>query len=513
MQHLIHTPFDGCATSAQNTASALGVSISGVSGFGNQISDNTFSDNLFAGAEIIQCSNIKVCANDGFTQRSFYFLADNMGLDFSQNHFRISGFDIQGKIFSQVQKDNTFEDIGPFQSYARCIDNNCKFDSRFEVRQNTGSEYYPTLQFCGMTLLDECSGSDEFFVNTPGSPSGACVTEFSDPSDELFTNIATDSIGDVNEYAAKRWHYESFLYNRLRQDTALLNSNIVFADFIQEKQGTPVEKFYNFEKSIVNAFSCAGENCDSINKLFSQIDSLAEAIFVVDSLLDIEITTQLVELKQEKTSNYQELWLLLEEQMLERRDSVQLRIQNALNLNNDISATSVYENNEKTVNKILLSQHVFQNGFLSEGQKDTLTDIANQCFKTGGIAVFRAPAALRNCYAVMPDFWENCGEERFLPFEFPEEEERPSATSNGNTPPLRVVVANGIIEITGENLNNFMVSISDLMGRSIFQHTVDSNTDSGIQLKLPHELPAGLVFITIWSSGQTYSTKVFVRNQ
>jgi len=139
-----------------------------------------------------------------------------------------------------------------------------------------------------------------------------------------------------------------------------------------------------------------------------------------------------------------------------------------------------------------------------------LLNISNQCFRVGGLSAFRAPAALQNCYLVAPDFWENCGEERFLPLELFEEEERLSATSNHIMHAMRVVAINGMIEITGENLNDAMVSISDLMGRSVVQYKADSNTDSLIRVELPQSTPTGLMFITIWSATQTYSTKVFV---
>jgi hypothetical protein len=215
-----------------------GVSISQSMGFNNIISSNYFNtlstynnSAEFANAGVVlqSSANFKICSNySAFGGRTFYFIGDNLGLDFSSNIFvGASGFDIQGRIGAQKQKDNIFYNF-IYATYARCLNSNCDVDSYFEERYPINSEYYPYEQVCGS--IDPCI--NDFFINTNGTPNSECLTEIVAPGEEsLLLTIAKDEYS--KDYPSNEWFFKSFLYSKLKNDTSGLLQNIDFYNFLQ----------------------------------------------------------------------------------------------------------------------------------------------------------------------------------------------------------------------------------------------------------------------------------------
>lgn len=487
-----------------------GVSFNGINGSGNEITDNSFHTlGFWAGVQISNCADLKICSNSG-ASRVFNFSGDNLNIDFSQNLFDFNGgFDIAGSIGLQSQKDNVFDAIFLPTTYARCLTGNCNLHSRFEVRQNIGTEYYPDRQVCG-NGSNPCAQGDEFFRNIQGPASGACASQLNNPVDEnLLLSIANNTIEYVNEYPAKRWYYENYLYQKLKKDTALVASNAACSTFLENKAATPVGQFYWVEQMVRDALYVTTPFDTQIVALQSTLDEIEDQMAETDSLLVLGVTTSLVQAKQALVAAWQADRGLLENAFAGKKNVVDSLILAALNLNNSIVVNSQFEANRKSLNNILLNSFLQQGGSYTTSQVSDLTSIATQCYKEGGNTVFQAAGALSACDAIYPDFWTNCGEQHVLPY-IPDVEARQALPSfdNSKNPRLSAYYINDLLSIKFPEKFTGRIRIIDASGRVLRQADI-WDQEEVFQLELS-DIKPGILFITAQGANAAFATKVSV---
>jgi hypothetical protein len=336
----------------------------------NQITDNTFFGDVLVGVFLFKSSNWKICSNSSVAvDNAYYFQNENMGVDFTHNEISFGIVNINGKIFLQEQKDNTFWGING----AICWSGDCFFFSRFLVRQALGSEFYPNVQLCG-NPPSPCTNTDEFFRNLPGDAPDACAAEFNQPGDEQFLiSIASGTIEQPNEYPSKIWDYKNFLFAKLKSNPGLISSHPSFLTFVENEEVSSLGKFFD------------------VKKLTSE--------GLMGSATGFDLA----------------------------------KLQSALTLNSSISTQNVIENNQKQLNHIILTAFLFQNGEFTEQQLHELREISSQCYREGGPAVVQAATLLTGCdfYNIEPG--HNCGDELPILQEVVESAERQDTNLSGNS--------------------------------------------------------------------------------
>jgi len=426
-----------------------GINISNADGTNNQITDNRFYGDFFSGAWLDNASGWKICSNYAFgVWRVFYFGGDNLSTDFTQNDFVHGGFDIDGTIWAQEQKDNRFYDISPFSTtYARCLQSNCAQISRFHQRQPLGSEFYPTRQQCGTG--SPCDPMDEFFKEQSGNGSPVCAEEIQSEDEELLLAIAEGNITDSTAYPAKIWNFKNHLYAKLKRDSILLASHTSFSTFIQNESNTALGKLFLVEQMMYEGLGGTSTGIDT------------------------------------------------------------LMLQAAATLNSSITTTATFESNQKTINQILLTSILSQGGEIDTPQVVTLEQIASQCPKEGGPAVVQALTMLTGCNALRVDFYENCNETRLPPIEFSEDtEERmhkdPIQSATGS---LKAICTQGVLTVIPPENQTGSIYVFDITGRVCYSGKIGSRPDV-IQIDVSN-FSAGIYFLNFqgeWS----YSAKISI---
>jgi hypothetical protein len=441
--HIVGNDFTGGGELSDNDHSVIneGVNISQTTGFSNRMIDNDFYGDFWSGVEMVNSENWKLCSNNGFgVDRVFLFRGENFALDFIRNSCIFGGFDIQGKIFTQNQKDNTFGGVFPFfPSYARCINSDCATSSSFFVRhpKSLSSIYYPQREFCGNDPVPvDCLPMDLFFIEQAGLPPAPCAEELQDPGDKDFLlSIANGIIDAPNAYLSKEWRYKNHLYAILNESVEILNSHPSFVSFLQNEASTSVGQFFTVKKL------------------------LNEAIGSPSAGIDFQ------------------------------------KLQIALNLNNNINAIAIFEQNQKIVNQILLLALLNQDAVFTEIQIESLEQIANQCSENGGLAVGQANSLLVNniCGSLNDNPFGNCGETGIPPLQFESLEERAgfSKISTGFGQ-LKAFEVNDILTIVLPVDQSGFLNIFDMGGIEIFARKIVGN-ENNLQIDVS-SFPSGIYF-------------------
>ncbi|HAD13339.1 MAG TPA: hypothetical protein DCF33_12990, partial [Saprospirales bacterium] len=409
----------------------------------NQITDNTFFGGFTTGVFVQNSDYWKICSNFSLTTDAYYFVVDNIEIDFIQNDIVLGNLNIYGKVFTQEQRDNKFFGF----TNAVCFSGNCNVFSRFLVRQPLGTEWYPLGQLCGDPAVP-CNPNERFFINQQGNAPQACAAEFNDPGDdELMEQIASGLIDNPNEYPAKIWRYKNFLYDKLIHNTELAQSHPSFITFMQNE-----------------ALSSLGQ--------------------------------------------FQEVRRLLQEGLMGTASGFDLsKLQSAAQINNAIPTPTIFEQNQKVVNQIILTAFLTQNGIFSEQQIITLQGIATQCYKAGGLAVIQAASLLNGCAKTTVDFDQNCGDEWPLLPSQNELEER--HTQLNNTEVLDVSQYANELIIHSPELQFGILRIYDIMGNIVFSQML-LGTEGPIRVSTTSLVPS--VYFISFSGSQKFTAKTVISN-
>jgi hypothetical protein len=229
-----------------------------------------------------------------------------------------------------------------------------------------------------------------------GTPQGCPLDQFTDPNDNEFYHRITD--GTVTGATpAQKWDMERNLYRTLNSYPSLVSMYSGYPTFLSNQQTATNGKFWAIENKIKEGLSSTPTVLDQVVQSNSGIDDLTNQLIANDNLIDISTGSALEAAYQNK--------ILLEKQLTAASSlagdmqvayiaSTTAKFTEALNLNTAITASQVYEQNEKTVNDIWLKSNLFQNGDFTDAQVAALIQIAGQCPADGGQAVYRARGML-----------------------------------------------------------------------------------------------------------------------
>ncbi|MCO6493234.1 MAG: T9SS type A sorting domain-containing protein [Phaeodactylibacter sp.] len=307
---------------------------------------------------------------------------------------------------------------------------------------------------------------------------------------------------------AVRWALNRYLYKKAYG--LPLESNIM-QDFFDTHLHSTVGAFYEMD-SRLNALYNA--NAEDVAAMAAGLDSLAAGLDAL-AALDIQlleaseenrpallaVRSELLDDVTEWAGNAAALYKLVAEERAQLAEPLKTQ-------NESINASFIYEQNEKDVNDILLSNLERGGTGLEAGELQTLESIAEQCPFSGGRAVFRARAFLAAESRAMSwyDDGTACSEaERTQPTRASQETKPASQIRLYPNPAKQQATI-----LWSEPLQKQgAMELYDAFGRK--QLTVA--LEKGLQeyRLLLHRLPAGLYFLRVSAGGQEESFKLIVK--
>lgn len=368
------------------------------------------------------------------------------------------------------------------------------------------SEYYPAS-------ISPGQDGEWFTKDLDGAvASPECITMYSvTKTDKDIADGTLENIMGLPDSTAI-WMSKRYLFNKLLNHPSLQSEYSAFSSFVTSESQTDIGKLYNVEQEIKKALKPAAWIKTAIDNINNDRDILSDSLEIVDSILNnITISAQVFSSTSSQKINIiydihllDSLYSVLKELY---SDSIALKLQSAITLNNLVSGSHVYENIEKSVNSIALNAIIYQDGILTSPQKLTLRDIAANCPKTCGQGVYNARGMLLGCDS--DETWEDEDENCFGLLPFIEEvivENKFSGT--------RVDLATSeVLLFPNPNVNGFYVQIpSDLFGYITLTNGLSEILMTS-EIKIEEskkyfavDLPSGLYFCKVQlSSGKQYT--------
>ena len=217
------------------------------------------------------------------------------------------------------------------------------------------------------------------------------------PLNELLTTKANvlNVRGSEAVTPEMKWMMQYHLYRHLSDNADEMARDNSLKDFYRNASNTSIGKFYKIEKTFKMAHDVAKaskkrleDNTLKHNDLMEQYRKLDTFAFMSKRDRDKTVNGQKMnqirtEMNKIVQANQADLKQIEKEKKAILRGSIQADIAT-------VGVTLKPEINEKSVNEIYLDVMLNDKTLLTESQKRTITDIANQCPKVGGDAVFKA---------------------------------------------------------------------------------------------------------------------------
>jgi hypothetical protein len=278
--------------------------------------------------------------------------------------------------------------------------------SLYKVRPSCPYCLPPTTNVSGWFSNDPIPGPNfdcELMVPPCEGSGTAMSVNFDTIAGQLDYAIAFDSLQYPVYQDELDWSNDRYLYQKLSENTNLVNSDTVLAGFYQQTQDLSAGQYQDYEQEISGIFrqgQLMTAIIDSLSRMqFQLLDSLgtikvllANSITQQDSAMYTSIRCMLI-------LSYEGLRPLIhaaQQALINQRTTDLSSIQSDLN---QLPVTSIQEANEKVVREIISGTLNLGISNFTETQKITLFTIASQCPISGGKAVYLA----RSVYSSIVD--------------------------------------------------------------------------------------------------------------
>lgn len=379
--------------------------------------------------------NLKICGNSiADAATPFSFIGICSGTNFTENSMKGGGAQLlitNGSIGDQVHKGNkwTRKHLGVHSTHnAKCTPTANASLSPFTVhteqtqRNPEPPPIYDYFSEFHPAAIEPDENDEWFSIDPLGVPSNACTVQLTLDDIKVDLLIAQGLLTTTALESAQIWMMELYLYNKLKKNPDMINLHPAFDNFLAMKSNTSVGQLYEVDKVLTSSRLINNNILNELEQLFTLVALLDEEILLSQELLLNSITPQETEwyfnIQQTNWKQKRGLDSLLFILNQEHKTEMRTRLQNALILNDVVTANEEYEINKKTINEISLISTINQGGQLSQNQINTLRLIANKCPLYAGFAVYQArnlmPKCIehiyndntQNCYGELPSFQE-----------------------------------------------------------------------------------------------------------
>jgi len=328
------------------------------------------------------------------------------------------------------------------------------------------------------------------------------------PSKDLYHTISDGGI-ITSTTAAERWQLDRHLYKKLRHNPALQSEYANYSSFLSAKSSGSVGKFYDVQELIKEAFDASTSQTTLAQSYQSQYGTTITTLSVVDSLLSVSTNGGIISYNLGQKASLLNALVQLDSLsgLLEAgyRAGMATKFNQAKQLNATITATAVYEVNEKTVNDLWLLSQIQQSGNFTAAQVAVLRDIATQCPAEGGQAVYRARGLMPTCeQGIYSSDTTDCGGNGLR---IPNEERTVGASNDDGI----VVYPNPAQDVLWVNLpteQSASVSLIALTGSIVREYTC-AGAENRLSLS---DLPTGIYLCRIQTrEGVLHTEKIVIQ--
>lgn len=430
IQIFSNNPFDGKAGGGR---AYCGIYLAGSSGSGNFVRDNTFptdysyvgdywNDNMGNAIFALDFENTDYCGNE----------TGDCAV-----HYRMAGNDLGTQIYGNTMRGGS----KPLLINGHIGTQGFSEPESSEPHLASGNQWLRKFSFLSATAWAECTAdcdlqpvivhtqpasvdaqNPSYHPNAKISPAGwlryddvsipkACgLSEFSGSGsgDNMYRGIADGA--NLSASAARIWQMERHLYKKLNEQPAFAGQYAGFSSFLTEKGSGTVGRFYEVTKNIREALEPDNSLLIELGQYYDEYDRLGAELAALDesSAADRSDGTQ-PDLTGQRASLLLQLTGLDRKAMQVQQEyekSAAMKLREVSQFNRTIKTTTVYEENEKLVNEILVQMLLTPNGTPTAAQLAQLRLIAAQCPAEGGQAVYAArgllPVAEQDKYTEEP---------------------------------------------------------------------------------------------------------------
>lgn len=264
----------------------------------------------------------------------------------------------------------------------------------------------PTTNVGGWFNYNPTPGSNfdcELMVPPCEGSGNAMSVNFDTIAGQLDYAIAFDSLQYPVYQAELDWSNDRYLYQKLTENTSLVNGDTVLADFYQQTQDLSAGQYQDYEQEISGIFiqgQLMTAVVDSLSRMqFQLLDSLGTIKVLLANSLTQQDSAMYTSIRSMLILSYEGLRPLIhaaQQALINQRTADLTSIQSDLN---QLPVTSIPEANEKAVREIISGTLNLGISNFTETQKTTLFTIASQCPISGGKAVYLA----RSVYSSIVD--------------------------------------------------------------------------------------------------------------
>ncbi|MEO5673241.1 MAG: T9SS type A sorting domain-containing protein [Chitinophagales bacterium] len=225
-------------------------------------------------------------------------------------------------------------------------------------------------------------------------------SSLSEPPNEITSMDTLIASGDVSYAAgdsAAIWMDQKYLYEKIHENSLLIDTNQVMHDFFLENQSSNIAAFTTVHDSLAKSFSFENNYLSlsvtdlgiSLINVQSSYDSIVNQL--LDSIVNLNIADSLTTLKIELSNEMINIQTQLDSLNVLMDSLYKIKINGVSLLNSNISNTQeIYDANQKSVNNIYLYTIALGIDSLNSNDFSILSSIANQCPHLGGPSVFTA---------------------------------------------------------------------------------------------------------------------------
>jgi hypothetical protein len=272
-------------------------------------------------------------------------------------------------------------------------------ESEYTVQINS-SGFYPPPTNLNLDWFTVDATNSDYFNCSPSSNVCPIFDEepYPDGDFELLKKVAKGELSPGVYDEQTKWIMEYGLYQKLYDKPSLMTGEPILSAFYSAKSSTPMGYLSPIWAGIRNLFQLDNATAAQVAALEQTIEARLTEIAGIDEQLPTAIgTPSYAPLLAQRAlasdalntanSSYQSL-------MNSINTARNAQADNLLASNEAITTTKVYEQNEKTVNRVYLA--TIGKGVYSPNatQQTELAAVANQCPYTGGKAVLRARGLL-----------------------------------------------------------------------------------------------------------------------
>lgn len=397
---------------------------------------------------------------------------------------------------TQLRNGNTWTNIGALTANgARHESQVLDFRnlSRYTVSSGPGTNKYPMNPSPSDWII--VSGGNDFLCNTM---MGNCPTVIDHDGDKLRSSDESIALGQVQPgifNAETQWMSDFYLYQKLYEHPELIAPGSIYQTFYTAKSSTAIGAFAPIRKAINGLFVLNTEDNNKLNGYQLFMDENIGEIATIDEQLPTatgNTQQQLLAQRAVAVQNLEEVTNDIDNLMGNIAATRYSTADDLLTLNEGINVSTVYEQNEQTVNTIYLNTIAKDNYSLKEGQKAELQAIANQCPYAGGTAVFRA----RNLLATLNGPTDYDDEALCQPQQF-----------GGNPPSLAIAAPTGAkvypnpandrfnVELDGALASDGQLVLYNAFGKEVLVQKLQAETTTfGFDVDT---LPSGIYWLDI----------------